>query len=185
VRAGKEIAMNTMSHHFSRRLGAYGLTAVLAVSGTGALRGCAPGCAPAPVAGPTAGAGAATTVSTEVLDLVNSRRAEVGLAPVQLDARLQAAATDQATRQAGNARMSHDGGGGLAARVEAQSYAWGWLAENVAGGQRSASDVMSAWMNSPGHRANILAAEAVHLGVEVAVAADGTWYWAMVLGAPA
>jgi len=46
--------------------------------------------------------------------------------------------------------------------------------ENIARGQSSASAVMTAWMNSPGHRANILNSEYTHMGVGLAM--PGYWW---------
>jgi uncharacterized protein YkwD len=49
--------------------------------------------------------------------------------------------------------------------------------ENIAYGQKTPQEVMNAWMNSPGHRANILSAVYNEMGVGVAKAANGTFYW--------
>ena len=49
--------------------------------------------------------------------------------------------------------------------------------ENIAKGQKTASSVMSAWMNSQGHRANILGSGYTKLGVGYAVDSGGTAYW--------
>ena len=43
---------------------------------------------------------------------------------------------------------------------------------------------MTAWMNSPGHRANILNGTFTQIGIGLAYAADGTPYWSMELGRP-
>lgn len=49
--------------------------------------------------------------------------------------------------------------------------------ENIAEGQRTPQEVMNAWMNSPGHRANILSAVYNQIGVGVAKTSNGTFYW--------
>ncbi len=49
--------------------------------------------------------------------------------------------------------------------------------ENIAYGQKTAAEVMNAWMNSAGHRANILSQTYTTIGVGVAKAANGTLYW--------
>jgi spore coat assembly protein SafA/uncharacterized protein, YkwD family len=49
--------------------------------------------------------------------------------------------------------------------------------ENIAYGQRSPEEVMNAWMNSPGHRANILSRTYNQIGVGVAKSSNGTYYW--------
>lgn len=50
-------------------------------------------------------------------------------------------------------------------------------AENIALGQKTPQEVMNAWMNSPGHRSNILGASFDQIGVGVARAKNGTYYW--------
>ena len=52
-------------------------------------------------------------------------------------------------------------------------------------GYPDAASVMDGWMNSPGHRANILSGNVTEIGVGLAYAADGTPYWTMVLAVPA
>ena len=61
----------------------------------------------------------------------------------------------------------------------------GPLGENVAVGYPTAEAVMAGWMNSPGHRANILNCAARAMGVGVATGADGRLYWTQVFGATA
>jgi uncharacterized protein YkwD len=81
--------------------------------------------------------------------------------------------------------MTHTGTGRTTAgdRINAAGYGWTTWAENVAAGQTTPAEVMSAWMNSPGHRANILNGNMVNIGVAAAVGANGVTYWAMVLAA--
>lgn len=57
-------------------------------------------------------------------------------------------------------------------------------AENIAYGQRSAKEVVTAWMNSPGHRANILSASYTQTGVGAAKKANGTLYWTQMFIKP-
>ena len=56
------------------------------------------------------------------------------------------------------------------------------IGENIAWGYRTPEAVMTAWMNSPGHRANILNCKAKAVGVGLARKADGTPYWTQVFG---
>jgi uncharacterized protein YkwD len=69
-------------------------------------------------------------------------------------------------------------GGTLADRVQAAGYPYCFAAENIAQGQQSAAEVMTAWMNSAGHRRNNLSDRATEYGVARA-AGD---YWVLVLG---
>ena len=74
--------------------------------------------------------------------------------------------------------------GGPTDRIRAAGYpltgSWG-TAENIAYGQQTAQDVMTGWMNSPGHKANILSANFKELGVGHYVK-NGTHYWVQNFG---
>jgi len=71
----------------------------------------------------------------------------------------------------------------MVTRAERAGYS-GWMAlgENVAYGYGSVESVMAGWMNSSGHRANILNANFTHVGLGRATAANGTLYWTQVFG---
>ena len=126
-----------------------------------------------------------TPLAAAVIDLVNAQRAARGLAPMVWDQRLELAAQRHSDDQAAMRRMSHTGsdGSGLAERLSRVGFSWRAAAENVASGQVSAASVMSAWMNSPGHRANILSGN-TRIGVGYAVAIDGRTFWTQVLATP-
>ncbi|MHB1314095.1 MAG: SafA/ExsA family spore coat assembly protein [Christensenellales bacterium] len=57
-------------------------------------------------------------------------------------------------------------------------------AENIAYGQRTAQEVVTAWMNSPGHRANILSRSFTQIGVGAAKKSNGTMYWTQMFMKP-
>ena len=156
----------------SRQMGAYGMTAVL---GMGAISAAARSCGDAP---PTQG--------ERVIEIVNQRRAEAGRSPVRADADLNRAAQLHSKDQASHDRMSHIGSDGSNAgqRISRQGYRWSTWGENVAAGYPNAREVMRAWMNSPGHRRNILNSDFTEIGVGVARADDGRRYWTMVLARP-
>ncbi|CAL9344872.1 hypothetical protein SUDANB106_00352 [Streptomyces sp. enrichment culture] len=114
----------------------------------------------------------------QVLALVNKERAAAGCGPVTADARLTRAADDYSDTMAVSGVLSHTGpdGSTMADRVEAAGYAWSNLGENIARGQADARAVMDAWMNSPGHRANILNCAFEELGVGVHFGDGGPWW---------
>ena len=58
-------------------------------------------------------------------------------------------------------------------------------AENIAYGQRTPAEVMNAWMNSPGHRSNILSGNVSEIGVGVAAKSNGVLYWTQMFIRPA
>ena len=124
--------------------------------------------------------------ATEVVERTNALRAQYGLAPLVVHPQLVQSATAHSQDQAATNRMSHVGSNGstMANRLTATGYSWRMVAENVAAGQRSAAAVTDAWANSPGHRANMLNGQLVHIGVAVAYSSSGTPYWTMVLAAP-
>jgi hypothetical protein len=74
----------------------------------------------------------------------------------------------------------------MVSRANAAGYTgWTFLGENIAAGQTSADAVFQAWMNSPGHRANILDARANEIGIGHAYTTSSTYrhYWTMEVGA--
>uniref|UniRef100_UPI0031D95F7A CAP domain-containing protein n=1 Tax=Streptomyces hawaiiensis TaxID=67305 RepID=UPI0031D95F7A len=114
----------------------------------------------------------------EVLALVNKERAAAGCSPVTANDRLTRAADDYSDVMASSGVMSHTGpdGSTMTTRVEAAGYQWSTLGENIARGQADAGSVMKSWMNSPGHRANILNCSFKELGVGVHFGDGGPWW---------
>ncbi|WP_369197868.1 CAP domain-containing protein [Streptomyces djakartensis] len=120
----------------------------------------------------------------QVLALVNRERATAGCSPVTANDRLTRAADDYSDVMASSGVMSHTGpdGSTMTTRVEAAGYQWSTLGENIARGQADAASVMKSWMNSPGHRANILNCSFKELGVGVHFGDGGPW-WTQNFGA--
>ncbi|MET9395490.1 CAP domain-containing protein [Streptomyces sp. NPDC006624] len=120
----------------------------------------------------------------QVLALVNKERATAGCSPVTANDRLTRAADDYSDVMASSGVMSHTGpdGSTMRTRVEAAGYQWSTLGENIAQGQADAASVMKSWMNSPGHRANILNCSFKELGVGVHFGDGGPW-WTQNFGA--
>ncbi|GLD94126.1 hypothetical protein PINS_up002737 [Pythium insidiosum] len=96
--------------------------------------------------------------SKEMIEAVNAERAKQGAPPLCYNKKLNAAAQLHSDDQARTKKMSHTGSNGsnVGQRITAQNFKWSGLGENVAAGQRDVASVMKAWMNSEGHRANIL-----------------------------
>lgn len=123
-----------------------------------------------------------------LLQLVNETRAAHGLVTVAASPQLTASAEGYAAYMAGANFFGHDGPNGstYVGRNEAAGYTgWIWIAENIAAGQTSADAVFQAWMNSDGHRANILNPSAREMGIGHAYVPTSTYhhYWTMELGA--
>ncbi|EFL39905.1 sigma-70 family RNA polymerase sigma factor [Streptomyces griseoflavus] len=145
--------------------------------------------APAPTPAPTSApakppaqpsAPAAEGPAAEVLSLTNTERAKAGCGPVKSDDRLARAAQLHSEDMSANDYFSHTGqnGSSFVDRAKAQGHPSPG-AENIARGQSSAASVMDAWMNSPGHRANILNCSLTSLGVGVT---ESDWTWTQVFG---
>ena len=117
----------------------------------------------APV-GPTTQAAAPSTAG--MVEMVNAERRARGLKPLRSDGRLAAAALRHATDMGMKGFFDHHGsdGGNHGDRIAAQGYRACLSAENIAWGQRSASEVFQGWMGSPGHRRNILHPRAAEFG---------------------
>jgi uncharacterized protein YkwD len=125
-----------------------------------------------------------------IIELTNQARAASGLPALSPNAALTASAEAYSLAMATGDFFSHTGldGSTFSARNQAAGYSgWSWMAENIAAGQRSADEVFTAWMNSPGHRANILNPQAREIGLGHAYGPVSTYkhYWTMELGARA
>jgi uncharacterized protein YkwD len=118
------------------------------------------------------------TMESDVVTLTNQQRAQNGCAPVTVDSRITTAARAHSAWMAGTGSFSHVGNGGSTfdARIRAAGYATP-RSENIAWGYRSGAEVMDGWMNSAGHRANILDCSAKTVGVGIAYASNGNPYF--------
>eukprot|EP00775_Hariotina_reticulata_P006348 gene6348-6581_t len=129
------------------------------------------------------GGGTTSSFASEVLSLVNAaRRANGNLGQLSLDSQLNNAAQAHSIDQASRNTMTHTGsdGSSIDTRVTRTGYRWSIVGENVAYGFNTPASVHGAWMNSPGHRANILNGEFVHMGLAVATGSDNYLYWTQV-----
>jgi hypothetical protein len=126
----------------------------------------------------------AQSLDDAVFARVNQIRQSSGLPLFARNALLDRAAQLHAQDMAQNRFMGHYGSDGSnpARRIREAGYPWTTWAENVAYGYASAEAVMNAWMNSPGHRANILSARVREIGIGVARASTGLLYWCQDFG---
>ena len=117
-----------------------------------------------------------SSAAQAVLSQVNAARAQNGLRALTLDANMNRAAAVRAAELAQS--FSHtrpNGSRGMTALNEA-GVSYRTAGENIASGQQTAQAVVSAWMNSSGHRANILSASFGRMGVGQATI-GGRTYW--------
>jgi uncharacterized protein YkwD len=99
---------------------------------------------------------------------INSYRASHGLAPVQLDAKVMAAAAAHSQSMAASNSMSHSAGGSFSSRMAQYGINRGKAVENIAMGQRSFEETFEAWKGSYGHDVNLRASGVTKLGVGAA-----------------
>jgi uncharacterized protein YkwD len=133
--------------------------------------------APSASAGSTAPGAAEQAADDEVLRLVNEQRAQAGCSPLTADSKLQALATAFSEEMAARNFFDHTDPDGRTPWDRAKAAGIGNLGgENIARGQADAAAVMDAWMNSPGHRANILNCSFTTLGVGVHFGTGGPWW---------
>lgn len=118
------------------------------------------------------------TATGDVLHMVNEIRGQEGLRPLSGDGKLARVALRRASSCARKGRVSHAGWlealrkGGL--RVGSRAFG-----ENLAQGQDRAAEAVRAWMDSPGHRANILHKDFRRIGVGVAEG-YGDRFWVQI-----
>jgi len=103
----------------------------------------------------------------EVVNLVNAERAKLNRKPLLVNYQLQVAAWLHNEHMVATGCFSHTacGNGQPSDRVKKSGYKGGNVGENIAKGYRTPSEVMEGWMNSSGHRANILNANYIDIGV--------------------
>ncbi|QBP43159.1 CAP domain-containing protein [Paenisporosarcina antarctica] len=111
--------------------------------------------------------GSISSIEQQVLTLTNQERAKSGLKPLAADSKLMNAAREKSTDMRTNNYFSHTSPtfGSPFDRMKALGIDYRAAAENIAMGQKTASEVVKGWMNSPGHRKNIMNANFTHIGI--------------------
>lgn len=131
----------------------------------------------------------------QLIYLTNQERAKAGLPPLRENELLAQAALTHARAMAEGDFFAHENlvaGTGLADRVLTAGYRWMTVAENIFAGTEVPETALAGWLNSPGHRANILNPRVREIGVGYAFDPADTYpdgqspyrhYWVQVLGA--
>lgn len=110
---------------------------------------------------------------------INKTRARHDLRPVRLNACLtKRVAQPYARRMASTGNFEHQ----QMSTLISTCPRFGWAGENIAYGYPTAKSVMQAWMNSEGHRANLLKPQYTHVGLGLTKSANGTRYWVQDFG---
>ena len=113
----------------------------------------------------------------QVVNLVNQERAKAGLSPVTADTSIQAAAQVRAKEIEKSFSHTRPDGSSFSTALTQQGVIYRGSGENIAWGQKTPEQVMNGWMNSDGHRANILNKNFTKIGVGYHQNASGTNYW--------
>ncbi|WP_327666481.1 MULTISPECIES: CAP domain-containing protein [unclassified Streptomyces] len=126
-----------------------------------------------------------TRTAAEVVDLTNRQRARAGLPPLAGDPLLATAAQAHSADMVARSFYSHTSPEGTQPwdRAAAAGARRRSIGENIACGQRSPAEVVDGWMNSPGHRANILKPDFTHIGIGFAGGGPAGTYWTQLFGA--
>ena len=120
--------------------------------------------------------------AAQIAALVNKERAANGLSALKVSDVMSDAANVRAKEiQSVFSHTRPDGKSCFTALTEA-GVKYTYAAENIAYGQKTPEAVMKGWMNSSGHRANILSAKAQYIGIGVAYK-NGTYYWTQFFAA--
>lgn len=125
-----------------------------------------------------------TVEQNALLRLHNEQRSDTALIP---DAKLMEAAGKHAAWMAANNVMSHDGDGGSSfwQRIQQAGYKPSSGGENIAAGYNTPASVFQGWLNSPGHRRNILNKGWSQIGLGDAVdPRTGKRFWCVVFAQP-
>lgn len=112
-----------------------------------------------------------------VVDLVNEERAKEGLSPLTLDFKILAAAQVRAMECEQLFSHTRPDGSSFTTALTEQNVSYRRAGENIAWGQHTPQQVVSGWMNSEGHRANIMNPNFTKIGVGYYQNAKGTNYW--------
>lgn len=118
----------------------------------------------------------------QVAVLVNKERNAYGLQPVKVSPLLSEAANIRASELKANFSHTRPNGTSCFTAMSELEIQYRSAAENIAYGQKNPKSVMNAWMNSSGHRANILNEKMEYIGVGVFYQ-DGVYYWSQFFAA--
>ena len=122
------------------------------------------------------------SMEKQVASLTNSKRKASGLGNLTLDSQLSKLARMKAEDMAKKGYFSHTSPtyGSAFDMMKKYGVSYRTAGENIAKGQKTPEAVMKGWMNSSGHRANILSSAYTHIGVGYAKDSKGNTYWVQI-----
>ncbi len=118
-----------------------------------------------------------TSFAKQVVELVNKERSKAGLNALSIDENIETAAMVRSREIEKSFSHTRPNGSSFSTALSESGVKFMGAGENIAWGQRSPEEVMNGWMNSSGHRANILNSSFKKIGVAYYVGANGRTYW--------
>jgi len=121
----------------------------------------------------------------EVVNLINAQRKLARVDELQPDTRLFHSARLHAANMAKQNKLDHElDGKTMADRLQATGYNLESVAENIAWKQTTPRKLVASWMESEGHKKNILTGDFIHIGIGVAMNTKGERFWVAVFATP-
>lgn len=129
---------------------------------------------------------AVKSVESQVAALVNKERAANGLKPLRMNWELSRVARYKSEDMRDKRYFAHDSPtyGSPFDMMKKFEVSYSYAGENIAAGQTTAEAVMQSWMNSPGHRKNILSPNFTEIGVGYATGGSYKYYWTQMFIKP-
>jgi uncharacterized protein YkwD len=126
-----------------------------------------------------------TKVEKRLLELTNAERAKEELPALKAAPLLFKSAREHSANMAKQGKMEHElDGKNPFQRIKGVGYQYYLAGENIAFGPLDLKAVMNGWMNSEGHRKNILHKGYTEIGLGIARGSDGAYYYTQVFGTP-
>ena len=125
---------------------------------------------------PSQSAAASSSYTEQVVSLVNAERAKQGLPALTVSAKVRQAAQTRAGELKSSFSHTRPNGASCFTALREAGVSYTRAGENIAYGQSTPEAVVQTWLNSPGHRANILSGSFTAIGVGYTVQ-NGTAYW--------
>ena len=129
---------------------------------------------------------AINTMENEVIRLTNIERSKRGLAVLKTNWQVSRCARYKSQDMINKNYFAHQSPtyGSPFDMIESFGISMAAGGENIAMGQRTPQEVVTAWMNSPGHRSNILSTAYTEIGVGCAKSSNGSYYWTQMFIRP-
>ncbi len=126
-----------------------------------------------------------TEKEQKLLDLTNAERKAAGAAELKPNPKLFAAARGHSENMATQLVLAHTlDDKTFDQRIKDAGYDFGAAAENIAEGQDTPEEAVRSWMNSEGHKVNLLNADFTEVGLAVRKGENGRRFWTQVFAKP-